>query len=338
MRLHINKYKFNLLIIFIFSLVFYNYSIYTEGFKVIVLGNDGGPRENNISGYLIASKNSNNFVALDAGSLLNGIYHANKKNSFEDININCISTLGIEIEILQNHIKGYLISHAHLDHIAGLVLNSTADKKKSIFGIDSTINFMRDHIFNWQIWPNFGSEGKKPILNQYQYQRVKLKKRFPLPNTDLIVEAFLLNHNCCPSTAFLIEASGDYILYFGDTAPDSLSAKKHMEAIWKRISPLIQQNKLLGIFLECSYGQEETELYGHLNSKYMIEELTKLATLVDPKSPQTALKDLKVIVTHIKGSLFKGKTSVESIQKELETLNTLGLTFLFPKQGEKIEL
>lgn len=333
-----NKYKFNLLSALIFTLVFYNYCIYPEGFKVIVLGNDGGPRENNISGYLIASKNSNNFAALDAGSLLNGIYHANKKNSFEDININCISTLGIEIEILQNHIKGYLISHAHLDHIAGLVLNSTADKKKSIFGIDSTINFMRDHIFNWQIWPNFGSEGKKPILNQYQYQRVKLNKKLSIPNTDLMVEAFLLNHNCCPSTAFLIEASGDYILYFGDTAPDSLSTKKHMRTIWKRISPLIHQNKLKGIFLECSYGQEETELYGHLNSKYMIEELTRLATFVDPKSPQTALKGLKVIVTHIKGSLFKGKTSVESIEKELETLNTLGVTFLFPKQGEKVEL
>lgn len=333
-----NKYKFNLLIIFIFSLFFYSYCLSADGFKVVVLGNDGGPRENNISGYLIASKTSNNFVALDAGSLLNGIYHANKKNSFKDININCISALGIEIEILQNHIKGYLISHAHLDHIAGLVLNSTADKKKSIFGIDSTINFIRDHIFNWQIWPNFGSEGKKPILNQYQYQRVKVKKRFSLPNTDLIVEAFLLNHNCCPSTAFLIEASGDYILYFGDTAPDSLCGEKRMEAIWKRISPLIQQNKLLGIFLECSYGQEETELYGHLNSKYMIEELTKLATLVDRKSPNTALKDLKVIVTHIKGSLFKGKSSLESIQKELETLNTLGLVFLFPEQGEKLEL
>lgn len=333
-----NKYKFNLLIIFIFSLFFYNYCLYADGFKVVVLGNDGGPRENNISGYLIASKSSNNFVALDAGSLLNGIYHANKKNSFEDIKINCISALGIEIEILQNHIKGYLISHAHLDHIAGLVLNSTADKKKSIFGIDSTINFIRDHIFNWQIWPNFGSEGKTPILNQYQYQRVKLNERFSLPNTDLIVEAFLLNHNCCPSTAFLIEASGNYVLYFGDTAPDSLCGEKHMEAIWKRISPLIQQNKLLGIFLECSYGQEETELYGHLNSKYMIEELTKLATLVDLKSPNTALKDLKVIVTHVKGSLFKGKTSLESIQKELKTLNNLGLIFLFPKQGEKIEL
>lgn len=74
-----NKYKFNLLIIFIFSLFFYNYCLYADGFKVVVLGNDGGPRENNISGYLIASKSSNNFVALDAGSLLNGIYHANKK-------------------------------------------------------------------------------------------------------------------------------------------------------------------------------------------------------------------------------------------------------------------
>lgn len=111
-----------------------------------------------------------------------------------------------------------------------------------------------------------------------------------------------------------------------------------METIWKRVAPLIQQNKLRGIFLECSYSQEETELFGHLNSKYMIEELNTLASLVNTKSPQTALTGLTIIVTHIKAAVVNGITSTQSIQQELEALNTLGVQFVFPQQGEKIQL
>lgn len=332
-----NYYKH--LLIFIFTLFALNSATYAEGFKVIVLGNHGGPRENNISGYLIAPNEANNFISLDAGSLLHGIYLAHKKNSFQEITINSRNTLDVETEILQNHIKGYLISHAHLDHIAGLILNSTADTKKPIFGIDSTIDFIRDHLFNWRIWPNFGSEGKNPRLNQYQYHRLKPKKKIHIPDTDFTVEPFLLSHlDCCPSTAFLLEAFGLYVLYFGDTSPDSLESKNHMETIWKRVAPLIRQNKLRGIFLECSYSQEETELFGHLNSKYMIEELSTLANFVNPKSPQTALTGLTIIVTHIKGARVNGITATQSIQQELETLNTLGVQFIFPEQGEKIQL
>lgn len=331
-------YYKNLLILIFTTLSLYSIT-YAESFTIIVLGNHGGPRENNISGYLIAPIGSNNFISLDAGSLLHGIYLAEKKDSFQDITINSINTLDIETEILRNHIKGYLISHAHLDHIAGLILNSTADTEKPIFGIDPTINFIRDHLFNWKIWPNFGSEGKKPRLNKYQYQRLKIKEKIYISDTDFTVEPFLLSHsNCCPSTAFLLEAFGFYVLYFGDTSPDSLESKNHMETIWRRVAPLIQQNKLRGIFLECSYSQKETELFGHLNSKYMIEELNTLANFVSPTSPQTALAGLKIIVTHIKSAMVNGITATQSIREELEMLNTLGVQFIFPEQGERIQL
>ena len=97
------------------GLVFSSFSLYGESaFKVVVLGCNGGPKDTNISGYLIAPKEANEFVALDAGSLLEGIYVANEKNSFQEIKTSPGSDLNFEIEILQNHIKGYLISHAHL--------------------------------------------------------------------------------------------------------------------------------------------------------------------------------------------------------------------------------
>ncbi len=332
---------------FIFSVFFFLLStltLYSESqpaFKVVVLGAHGGPKDCNLSSYLLAPKESNDFIALDAGTLLEGIYIANSKNSFEEIKINPDSDLAFEIEILRNHIKAYLISHAHLDHVAGLVINSTADSKKPIFGVDSTIDFMRDNLFNWQIWPNFAGEGKKPWLNKYQYKRLKIGQQIPILDTEMRVEPFLLSHpNGYQSTAFLIEHRDSYVVYFGDTDSDALESKKHLEKVWKKIAPLISQNKFRGMFLESSYQNKRptAELFGHLNPKYMMEELNNLARLVDPVNPQTALKNLKIIVTHIKESVFKGASSKEIIEEELNALNNLDVQFIFPEQGERLEL
>lgn len=325
----------------ILSLLLSSYSLNAEpSFKVVVLGCHGGPNETNISGYLVAPYEANEFVALDAGSLLHGIQVAKTKNSFEDIKTNPDTEQRFEVEILQNHIKGYLISHAHLEHVSGLVICSNFDTKKPIFGIDSTIDYIRDHLFNWKIWPNFGSEGKRP-LSQYQYTRLEIGEKIPLPNTHMTVEPYVLSHHgSYECTAFLIESSGSYLVYFGDTSPDALESEKNIEKVWRRIAPLIRDSKLTGIFLECSYPDSilDSDLYGHLKPKYMMEELQKLACLVDPVSPETALQNVKVVVTHIKDSLGKGPSPEMVIEEELKNLNQLGIEFIFPEQGQKIEL
>lgn len=323
----------------IFLFIFITQVFPEETFKVIVLGSHGGPRENNVSGYLIAPKNSNTFIALDAGSLLNGIYLANQQKSFHDIQIDPASKWDFEAEILRNHITDYFISHAHLDHVAGMIINSTIDTNKNIFGIDSTINFLRDYLFNWKIWPNFGSEGEKP-LKQYHYQRLKLEEQISIPNTEISMKPFLLNHSeNYHSTAFLVGFRDNYIIYFGDTSPDELEYKKHIEHIWGQVAPLIKQNKLKGLFLECSYNnkRDSSKLFGHLDPQYLMEALYQLALLVNPIQPQLALNNLKVVVTHIKETLLNGLSSDLMIRAELEKLNTLGIQFIFPEQGERLE-
>ncbi len=312
-----------------------------EKFKVVVLGCHGGPKENNLSCYLLAPIESNEYIALDAGTLLEGIFIATKNKSFDDIKTNPFSTEDREIEIFRSHVSGYFISHAHLDHVSGLIINSTADSKKTIFGIDSTIDFIRDYLFNWKIWPNFASEGTKPYLNHYQYKRLNIGEKISLERPKVNIEPFLLSHpDGYQSTAFLIESSDSYVVYFGDTAPDSLESQKNIEKIWHKIAPLISQNKLRGIFLECSFSSEvgPSHLHGHLNTTYMMEELNKLARLVNPSSPETALKNVKVIVTHIKNTFHNGVSAQQIIQDELKKLNNLNVQLIFPEQGKKIEL
>ena len=150
------------------------------------------------------------------------------------------------------------------------------------------------------------------------------------------VEAYLLSHpHGYPSTAFLIEFRGAYLLYLGDTSSDLLETEKHLARVWRRIAPLIKAKKLHGMLLECSFSHKEADLvvYGHLDTKLMLKELHALAQIAE-----VSLQGFKVIVTHSKDGLKKGVDVKKAIQEELLAENDLGIHFLFPNQGDRFLL
>lgn len=303
-----------------------------EAFQIVVLGCTGGPRENNLSGYLLSPIEPQEWIALDAGSLLGGIDRALEKNNLSQVPFTDpeLTPAG---EMLAKHVRGFILSHAHLDHILGLVLNSQIDVHKNILGIDPTIDNIRDHIFNGLIWPNYGNEGVEPILRLYNYVRLPLHKRERIPQTSMHVEAYLLSHpHGYPSTAFLIEHQDQFFLYFGDTSSDFLEIEKHLTRIWERIAPLIQAKKLRGMMLECSFARAQAEqvIYGHLDTKLMTKELQRLQEIA-----MTSLKGFKVMVTHRKEILHKGFDSKEKIREELLEFNHMEIDFIFPNQGDR---
>src|ERR1700760_4028978 len=100
-----------------------------RSFNIVPLGVLGGIDESNLSAYMIAPAGSNDYVCLDAGTLNYGIEKAVENKVF---NIPAQ-------QVLRRYIKGYFISHAHLDHISGLIINSPDDTSKTIYALNSTI-------------------------------------------------------------------------------------------------------------------------------------------------------------------------------------------------------
>ncbi|RKF62831.1 3',5'-cyclic-nucleotide phosphodiesterase [Erysiphe neolycopersici] len=158
------------------------------------VGTGGGPFENNTTAFLVRSVakrwSKGSLLAVDAGVHLAAISKILEKTGgfHKDENIKdeieagktcgqpgpviCSGPFeGLELQYRSlkanaGYIAGalvdtYLITHPHLDHISGLVVNSsglTGIQPKRIAGLSSSICALKTHIFNNIIWPNLTNE------------------------------------------------------------------------------------------------------------------------------------------------------------------------------------
>ncbi|WP_430615268.1 3',5'-cyclic-nucleotide phosphodiesterase [Flavobacterium sp. JP2137] len=309
--------------ILLLFLVFQNL-LWSQSFELVPLGVYGGGDESNLSAYLIGEPGRNEFLSLDAGTIRAGIRVALAQKTFDTT----------EETVLKSYIKGYFISHGHLDHVAGLIINSPDDSKKNIYAFDDLIDLFKKHYFTNGTWSNFANEGDGPILNKYRYISLEKGRKQPIENTALSVEPFELSHGEYSKSAavFVENSQGDVVLYLGDTGADRIEKSEKLALLWQRAAALIQSKKLKAVMIEVSFpnSQPETALYGHLTPRLLQEELQSLENLAGKGS----LSQFKIIVTHLK----PGGNQIELIKGELEANNELGVDYHFPKQGERLLL
>src|ERR1700748_2479931 len=113
----------------LFSLLALPGLCFAQNFHIVPLGVKGGIDESNLSAYMVAAAGTNEYICFDAGTLHYGI---------EKAIANKVFNIPAE-QVLKKYIKGYFISHAHLDHVSGLIINSPDDSAKTIYGLKSTL-------------------------------------------------------------------------------------------------------------------------------------------------------------------------------------------------------
>ncbi len=173
------------------------------------------------------------------------------------------------------------VTHSHLDHIAciPLLMDSVGfmrDKPLTVHATEATLEIIRQHVFNWKIWPDFTQipDVKQPLLRYHAIrlgQTVKLAERMitPLPANHVV-----------PAVGFQIDSGAGSLVFSGDTTTN--------DALWEAVN---QIGNLRYLIVETAFSNAEQELAvlsKHFCPSLLAEDLLKLK--LDPEIYITHLK------------------------------------------------
>jgi cAMP phosphodiesterase len=184
-------------------------------------------------------------VAIDAGSLAMATTPEQKQN-----------------------IRDVVLTHAHLDHIAGLPLFiddlfATLENPVCVRATREVIEILERDIFNWDVYPRF-SELQNKFGEVLQYEMFEDGKEFTAAH--LRIKAVRVNHKV-PTVGFIISDAESKIAVSGDTA--------EMGDFWRVLN---REEKLSALLIECAFPNELEELAcasHHLTPKHLQNELAK---------------------------------------------------------------
>lgn len=297
----------------------------SHAFDVVPLGVAGGVVEGSTTAWYIARKGQEQGLACDAGTLVPGIRVAIARGGFP-----AGTRAG---DVLHRRIGAYLVTHPHLDHVAGLVMVSPDDSAKPILALPEVNAALAADYFNWSAWPNMGDRGRPPLLARYHYQDLDpVAAPLPVAATGLTVTAFPLSHGGALSTAFLIRAGEQALLCMGDTGPDAVEHSTRLDALWQAVAPLVRAGHLRAIIVETSYPdpRKDAELFGHLTPRWLHRELARLAQL---SGGTGAMKGLPVVIGHIKPSVDGDPAIAATIARQLAEGEGPPVRYVIAEQG-----
>jgi ribonuclease BN (tRNA processing enzyme) len=204
----------------------------------------------------------------------------------------------------QRLIRDVVLTHAHLDHIAGLPLFlddlfSTLTEPITVHAERSVIDTLEEHIFNWAVYPRFSelSNENGPVL---RYEAFVPGAEFTVKH--LTFRSLEVNHKV-PSFGYLISDGAATIALSGDTA--------EMDGFWDAVNTAADVS---AIILECAFPNELedlAEVSHHLTPQQLGAELAKCT-----------IADCPVYVANLK-PMYR-----EAILRQLTDLNVRNLEVL----------
>jgi ribonuclease BN (tRNA processing enzyme) len=170
----------------------------------------------------------------------------------------------------QRRIGHIFLTHSHLDHVCGLAfmadnLFDLIDRPIEVRSTIETITAIREHIFNWKIWPDFSKlpSEANPLI---RFHALKVDEPIELGASRRLT-AFTVLHTV-PAIGYALECDSGTFAFSGDTyANDNL---------WEALNRLRRLDKLM---IEIAFPDEQAELgraSRHFTPGLLGRELAKL--------------------------------------------------------------
>jgi len=167
-------------------------------------------------------------------------------------------------------LKHLFISHSHMDHVLSIPLlvdtlfaELQAEPLK-VYARAETIKTLKEHMFNWQLWPDFTElpDKNSPVLEFIEMN----------PGDEVIlgqrrIEMVNVNHSV-PASAFILESAEVTFAYSGDTTTN--------DSLWERLNELPRLDFMI---VEAAFEEEEIELANlarHYCPSLLADDLKKL--------------------------------------------------------------
>lgn len=172
-------------------------------------------------------------------------------------------------------IRDIVLTHAHLDHIAGLPLfiddlYSTLKEPITIHAASEVIEVLERDIFNWSVYPKF-SELENEIGPVMAYRPFEVGGKFQVRHLKILPVA--VNHRV-PTSGFIISDESSVIAMSGDTSS--------MDGFWLEVNRCRDLGALL---IECAFPDEMSDLAAishHLTPRSLAAEVGKLEIAACP--------------------------------------------------------
>ena len=190
-------------------------------------------------------------------------------------------------------IEHIFITHSHLDHLAALplMIDSVADmhdRPITLYATDATLEIIKNHIFNWAIWPDFSEIAIRQEAVM-QYQAIRIGE--PVRLGERTITAVPAEHTV-PAVGYHLDSGQASLVFTGDTTVN--------DAFWPVINRI---SNLKYLIIETAFSNRERQLAltsKHLCPSMLAEELARLE------------RDVSVFITHLKPG------QVELIMGEIE--------------------
>lgn len=167
-------------------------------------------------------------------------------------------------------IRHVFLTHSHLDHIASLplfldcIFDSLNGEMVTIHAREETIQALRDHIFNWVIWPDFTQlpSPENPVM---KYSAFNPDQDRALG--DITIRSVEVEHTV-PSQGYVLSGGTGAFAISGDTSTN--------KTLWPRLNAT---ENLTTLVVEVSFPNELAELArqsGHYVPETMARDLEKL--------------------------------------------------------------
>ncbi len=179
------------------------------------------------------------------------------------------------------------VTHSHLDHIASIpfMVDSVGfmrDRPLTVYASEETLDILKQHIFNWKIWPDFCKipSARQPYM---RYQSMELGKTVDLNGRK--ITSIPANH-VVPAVGYHLDSGKASLVFSGDTTTN--------DALWKVVNKI---ENLRYLIIETAFPNREEELAvvsKHLCPNMLAAELVKFTP-----------REAEIFITHLKPGEFE---------------------------------